>query len=79
MNMGLKVGWEQDSSSTLHHLLMMATTGKASDIVGNAGEGGGLETACPGVCSASEIERSWSGAECANVRVHQRHRVFRAV
>ena len=40
---GLHVGLEQDISSTLRFLHMMTTSGKASDIVGNAGEGEGLE------------------------------------
>ena len=35
---------EQDSSSTLHFPLMMPTTGKVLDVVGNAGESEGLET-----------------------------------
>ena len=49
MNTDLNVGLEQDSSATLHSLLMMTTTGKSLDIGGNAGESEGLETACPGV------------------------------
>ena len=44
VNEGLNVGPEQDSSSTLHFQLMTTTTGKAWDIVGNAGESEGLET-----------------------------------
>ena len=43
INMGLNVGMEQDSSSTLQFLLMMATTGTALDTVGNAGEAEGFE------------------------------------
>ena len=42
VNLGLNVGLEQVSSSTRHYLLMMTTTGKALDIVSNAGEGEGL-------------------------------------
>ena len=34
---------EQDRTSTLHFLPMMTTAGKALDIVGNVGEGEGLE------------------------------------
>ena len=63
----------------------MTATGKALDIVANAGEGEGLEarrrlvleTACPGVWSASKTDGSWSDAATAGVRVHQRHRVLR--
>ena len=44
MNPGWSVGAEQDSSSTLHFLLLMTTTGQPLDIVGIAGEGEGLET-----------------------------------
>ena len=43
MNVIMVVGPQQDSSSVLHFLLMMTTTGKALDIVGNDGEGESLE------------------------------------
>ena len=43
MNVSLRVGPEQASSPTLHFLLIMTTTGKALDIVGNSGEGEALK------------------------------------
>ena len=61
----------------LHFLLMVTIKGAALDIVGNAGGPGGLETACLG--PATEIEGSWSDAEAARARIHQRHRILRAV
>ena len=78
MNVGMRVGPEQDCCATLHFLHKMSNTGKALDVAGNAGEGEGLETACPGVRSASEIVGSWSDAEAAGCRVYQRHRVCRS-
>ena len=43
LSMGVRVGPEQDSSSTSHFFLMITTMGVALDIVGNAGEGEGVE------------------------------------
>ena len=43
MNGCLNVGPEQDGSSTSHFLLVTTATGKVLEVVGNAGEGEGLD------------------------------------